>query len=223
MYKIYIGGFTMTDFKEFVEELKSFYNVKSLEAVAEKMGFNKHSATGWRRDKKLTSKALLKYNDDRNKIGKVKEVIGFQNESKSKEITINFYENVTASAGYGIASMENKPKKMAFDCALLQGLKIQNRNNLDIIKISGDSMLPYFNDGDLIIVERECEAKNGDTIIANIAGDLYVKQLEKDPFNKWVRLVSTNKDYGSILLEGQEVESLNIVGIVRARINVRVY
>ena len=112
---------------------------------------------------------------------------------------------------------------MAFDCALLQGLKIQNRNNLDIIKISGDSMLPYFNDGDLIIVERECEAKNGDTIIANIAGDLYVKQLEKDPFNKWVRLVSTNKDYGSILLEGQEVESLNIVGIVRARINVRVY
>ena len=51
----------MSDFKGLVEEMKTFYGVSSLEAVAEKMGYEKNTAIGWRNNKKLSAHAQLKW------------------------------------------------------------------------------------------------------------------------------------------------------------------
>ena len=153
----------------------------------------------------------------------ITNVIKTSPDDSDPKISINYYKNVTASAGYGISVVENAPQKLELSEALLSGAKIQSYKNLDLISVAGDSMLPYFENGDKVLIERECVAKNGDTIIANIEGNLYIKRLEKDPFNKWIRLISNNSEYGSITLEGQEVEKINIIGIVRAKLSVKVY
>ena len=46
----------------------------------------------------------------------------------------------------------------------------------------------------------------------------YVKRLEKDPFGKWVKLISENPEYETIKLEGEELNYMQIVGIVRSKI-----
>lgn len=143
--------------------------------------------------------------------------------SEPSKIPIHYYKNVTASAGYGISVLESAPQTLELSEALLNGVKIQSYKHLDLISVAGDSMLPYFENGDKVLIERECVAKNGDTIIANIEDNLYIKRLEKDPFNKWIKLISANKEYATITLEGQEMEKINIIGIVRTKLSVKVY
>lgn len=53
-------------------------------------------------------------------------------------------------------------------------------------------------------------------VIAIIENELVVKELECHPLGHWVRLHSKNEKYRDIELEGQEVERMRIIGIVRA-------
>ncbi|WP_181566295.1 S24 family peptidase [Helicobacter monodelphidis] len=277
----------MADFKVLVEEMKGFYGVKSLEAVAEKMGYTPHSATSWRNKKQLTAHATLKYQEDKNKrlnsmpqsitfdfdeqfienmgVKEAKELLNCANDKelaellgikmesvnnyrvrglpdkvkliiltrfyqkdtlkqhKKSAIMVNYYPFINASAGYGIANYELECKVMELDTALLRECKIVNIHNLEVIKIVGDSMLPYAEDGNKVIVERKCIPKNGDIVIAVVRDELYIKQIEIDPTGQWTRLISSNPNYGTILLNRQEQEMLHIAGIVRAVFNIKVF
>lgn len=82
-------------------------------------------------------------------------------------------------------------------------------------------MLPYIKDGEYIFVQRETIPKNGDTVIANIDGELYVKRYYKIPFEKWIKLESDNKEYPDINIDTQEkLNSLLIVGVVKSKIKI---
>ena len=184
---------------------------KTYKELAESLGVALATLDTWKLRDEIPAKYILKMQS-------------IQKESNSDiKIPINYYKNVTASAGYGISVLESTPQTLELSEALLNGVKIQSYKNLDLISVAGDSMLPYFENGDKVLIERECVAKNGDTIIANIEDNLYIKRLEKDPFNKWIKLISANKEYATITLEGQEMEKINIVGIVRAKLSVKVY
>lgn len=62
-------------------------------------------------------------------------------------------------------------------------------------------------------------AKSGDTVIANIVGDLYVKRLYKIPLEQWVRLESENDSYPPIELNTPEkLQAFRIVGVVKSKI-----
>ncbi|WP_258108159.1 hypothetical protein [Campylobacter lari] len=52
----------MENFKTLVEEMKLYFNVTSLEMVAEKLGLKKSTAIGWRQRKRISSHAILKFN-----------------------------------------------------------------------------------------------------------------------------------------------------------------
>ena len=61
--------------------------------------------------------------------------------------------------------------------------------------------------------------KSGDTVIANIEGELYVKRLKKIPYEKWLILESENEDYPSIKIDNVErLENFRIVGVVKSKI-----
>jgi SOS-response transcriptional repressor LexA len=100
--------------------------------------------------------------------------------------------------------------------SLLNSQKIVK--GVDIIKVIGDSMEPFISNGEVVVIEKTSNAKNGEIVIANINGNVYVKRLEKDPFGKWVKLISENPEYETIKLEKNELNYLQIVGIVRAKI-----
>lgn len=136
-------------------------------------------------------------------------------------VSINLYEEIQASAGYGANNNDDiVPVKLQFDKNFLrQFFNITKFENLDIIRVVGDSMLPAIKDGEYIIVERCINARNGDTVIANIDGELYVKRLYKIPLEQWVRLESENDSYPPIELNTPEkLQAFRIVGVVKSKI-----
>ncbi len=78
------------------------------------------------------------------------------------------------------------------------------------VRVEGDSMIEvgiYSND--ILVVDRSLQAKQGDTVIASLNGELTVKELELSPK---VRLVPRNKAYQPI--EMPEGSDLQVFGVV---------
>ncbi|MGP1579415.1 MAG: XRE family transcriptional regulator [Wolinella sp.] len=140
--------------------------------------------------------------------------VGF---APNKSSTVTYYPNIRASAGYG--NINDNEESIDVDTNLLNAIKL-SKSKLDMIQVQGDSMHPYINNGDFALIERSNEAKNGDIVIANYQGDLYVKELQKNPQNRSISLISSNKDYPSFEVKEDELESLRIVGVLRAIVRV---
>ncbi len=199
------------DNKEIYEDMKDYFKVSSLEDVALKLGYSKTTASTWR-TRGITQAAINKYEIIKSK--------NFTEKDDTSQITVNLYKDVYASAGYGTNNSEIRPSKMTFDKEFLREIfNITNFNNLDIIRVIGDSMLPYIKDGEYIFVQKDTPVKNGDTIIANIDGELYVKRYYKIPFEKWIKLESDNPDYPCINIDSEDkLNSFQILGIVKSKI-----
>lgn len=134
-------------------------------------------------------------------------------------VTVNLYEDVYAAAGHGA---ENEhffpPVPIQISAEVLRDVfNVHYTKHVDIINVSGDSMEPFFHHGDRIIVERTHEASDNNIVIALVDGQLFVKRLLKDPLGRWVKLTSTNEFYPDIPLEGEEIDRLRIIGIVRGK------
>lgn len=141
-------------------------------------------------------------------------------EDDENTVALNYYPDIVAAAGYGGINESNvHPQIMKFDRRFLEEfLNVRRFDSIDIIKVIGDSMEPYIHDGEVVLVERHSDVRNGETVIASVNGHIYVKRYHADPFGKWVKLVSENNIYGSLELEGDQLEYFSIIGIVRAKI-----
>lgn len=197
--------------REFLNDKKKDFGITSDEELALKIGTSKDNINKWIQRDNIPDKWQL--------------IMGQMSRSnpeitKSDLVTINLYEDVQASAGYGAYNNDIVPTKLQFDKNfLMQFFNITRFDNLDIIRVTGDSMLPLISDGEYIIVERSDTAKSGDTVIANIEGELYVKRLKKIPYEKWLILESENEDYPSIKIDNVErLENFRIVGVVKSKI-----
>lgn len=146
--------------------------------------------------------------------------IATEHEDDSGTVSLKYFPDVSAAAGYGsINDYDDHYQIMKFDRAFLQEiLNVRRFDKLDIIRIVGDSMEPFIHDGETVLVERCKDARNGETVIANVNGHIYVKRYHTHPFGKWVKLISDNRLYGDIELEGEDLEHFSLIGIVRARI-----
>ncbi len=88
---------------------------------------------------------------------------------------------------------------------------IANRAATFLVRARGDSMVnANIHDGNLLIVDRSIEAKDGDIIIAVVEGKLTVKSLRRKAGKTW--LVAANEKYQPILVTDPEAI---IWGVVR--------
>lgn len=174
--------------------------------------------TKWKKQGYIPDEIKSKFDSEFGKL--IDQDIKSDTPSSNNLVTINLYEDIYASAGYGTNNGDVVPTKVQFDKNFLtQFFNIRRYDNLDIIRVIGDSMEPLIKDGEYIIVERAIEAKNGDTVIANINGELYVKRFHAHPLRKWIKLISENDMYGVIELdEPSDIAKLSIVGIVKSKI-----
>ncbi|WAW15418.1 helix-turn-helix domain-containing protein [Peptostreptococcus equinus] len=80
--------------------------------------------------------------------------------------------------------------------------------------VTGDSMDPKYNDGDVILVKSGYDNVNGDVYVIDYDGKSYVKKLYND--GDRFRLVSINKSYKNIIIEipPENGKYFNIVGKV---------
>jgi DNA polymerase V len=79
------------------------------------------------------------------------------------------------------------------------------------VRVAGDSMIRAgIHPGDLLIVDRSLEARNGRVIIAVVNGELLVKRLRRR--GDCIYLVADNPDYPSLLIT--EAMDFQVWGVV---------
>jgi len=141
-------------------------------------------------------------------------------ENDENTVALNYFPDIVAAAGYGAVNESGfQAQVMRFDRRFLeQFLNVRRFDSIDIITVFGDSMEPFVHNGETVMIERHDDAKNGETVIANVNGSIYIKRIQMDPFKKWVKLVSENSHYDEIDLRGDDLQYLTIIGIVRAKI-----
>lgn len=111
-------------------------------------------------------------------------------------------------AGFPTPAEEDIAESMSLDSYL-----IPNREATFMLRVSGESMIEAgIQPGDMVIVERRTDAKDGDIVVAFIDGGYTVKFLRKRNGKVW--LDPANKDFDPIVpAEGEE---LHIMAVVRA-------
>lgn len=88
-----------------------------------------------------------------------------------------------------------------------------NRSGLFGLRIVGDSMAPRIMDGDLVVVQQQDDAKDGDIIIALIDDEATCKVIKKSAWG--VSLVPFNSSYAPFVYTEREAEErMHIVGKV---------
>lgn len=132
-------------------------------------------------------------------------------EEQNKIIDINkirekqgIYLQSKVSAGTGVLDLDpTYGETISYDG------EIPNHYDLAFL-VSGNSMEPIFEDGEIIFVEKYPNPINGALMVVQIDGEAFIKKvyLEKDN----LRLVSLNQDYDDILANG--TNNIRIVGKV---------
>ena len=74
------------------------------------------------------------------------------------------------------------------------------------VRVEGDSMEPLIHAGELLVVDRMAETKDGDIVVARLGQEFTVKRLHTEEDGS-IRLVSENPSYEPILVtEGIDFE-----------------
>ena len=219
----------MNDIKSIINRMKKAFQVNTNKELAKKLGTSLSNIDNWKKRNTIPQKYILLTSQMNNinpdwlltgegEMYKTNKVQIFDNENGIK---VNYYPDVYASAGYGAVNTIIEPQKVTLSKFIIDSFKIINPKRVDLIHIYGDSMEPVFQNGDIAVVERIddiSEVKNGDTIIANIDGDLFIKKIEKIPFQNAIILKSTNSLYKDIIVE--DFNKFKVVAIVRGKFRV---
>lgn len=100
---------------------------------------------------------------------------------------------------------------MAFRSGWLQK-KGQSRDMV-LMQVIGDSMEPSIREGDYVLIDQsKQEIYSGGTYALGLEDTIMVKQLDKRP-NELV-ILSTNPRYSSIVLSGDELDTVRLIGRV---------
>lgn len=117
---------------------------------------------------------------------------------------------ITASAGGGYSQLDNEI--ILVDKSQFEELGFRTFDRFVGCKISGDSMQPYINDGDLLIVDTNCEVTDGRIYIINAFGDLFCKKIRKGI--SYFIMESVNPNYPEEKFNRDEMTGINIIGQV---------
>lgn len=119
----------------------------------------------------------------------------------------------TASAGPGsFAVSETKVGDWPFPRAWFLARFGGPRESLKLIRVRGDSMLPELRDGDWVMVDTKMTARRSGLAVVLAGDELLVKRLRFEPGRVWI--ISANQAYEPVLLEGEDMNQLKIIGRV---------
>ena len=75
-----------------------------------------------------------------------------------------------------------------------------------VVRVNGDSMLPLFEDNQILFVRKTSDVRDGQIIVCMLNNETYVKKIMGN------RLISLNKKYKDILIN--EYDDFKVVGVV---------
>lgn len=113
--------------------------------------------------------------------------------------------------GFVTAGLPASVEEELADTVNLEDLLIKNKPMTYMLEVDGDSMIDaHIEKGDMVLVEKTNQAKDGDIIIAEVDGEFTMKYFKKEGSKVW--LEPANKNYKPIYPE----HSLNINAVVKA-------
>jgi repressor LexA len=113
--------------------------------------------------------------------------------------------------GYVTAGLPASVEEELADTVNLEDLLIKNKPLTYMLEVDGDSMIDaHIEKGDMVLVEKTNQAKDGQIVIAEVDGEFTMKYLREKGNKRW--LEPANKNYKPIYPEN----SLNVVAILKA-------
>lgn len=200
---------------DFYNNLKSICKQKgiSLSKVLTNCGLSKSHGTYWKNGGLPKSDVVTKIADYLNV--SVDSLFGrsidlysnIETLPTDKVFMIPVFENV--SAGFG-----------AYACSdIVEYFPLYINNPSDAkhtlcIKVTGDSMYPKIEDGDMIVVRKQESVDSGQMAVVMIDNEEGV--VKKVNYGvDWIELISINPMYPPLRFEGEDVLRISVVGIVK--------
>lgn len=178
--------------QEFFEKLKSAYGqdiLPSFEILAEEFGF-KHKNSIWQYFNKFKEENLLIEKNKRFRINK--DFFG-------AKLMMSHVR-----AGFASAGEDYVEKRISLD----EQFKINNPSTF-LFTVVGDSMIDLgIFEGDMVVVKKTCECRNGDIVLAYIDDGFTLKTYRNQKGKIW--LEPANKNYPNLYPK----EKLEIFGVV---------
>lgn len=96
-------------------------------------------------------------------------------------------------------------------------LKGRSPSDFFILKISGDSMFPMYQDGDLVLVLRQSTMNYSGQIGVVVYDDnkATLKKIEYVMGEDWMRLVPINPAYPPVVVKDERLEHCRVLGIAK--------
>lgn len=106
-------------------------------------------------------------------------------------------------AGYPVEAVEN-----IIDYEEITS-KMASLGEYFALQVKGDSMMPRFTEGDVVIVRKQDDVDNGDIAIMLVNGDeATIKKVQK--FEGGINLIPSNPAYDVITYTNEEIETLPV-------------
>jgi repressor LexA len=116
-----------------------------------------------------------------------------------------------AKLGFVTAGFPATVEEELADTVNLDDLLVKNKALTYMLEVDGDSMIDaHIEKGDMVIVEKNNQAKDMQIVIAEIDGEFTMKYFRKEGNKVW--LEPANKNYSPIYPE----HSLNVIAVLKA-------
>lgn len=148
-----------------------------------------------------------------SELKKIEKYLGttlLEDVSNNNFAKVNFYPDVFASCGSGIIVFSEEKEELSLPKSLIYDYS--ESKNYSMIYAKGDSMSPYINDGDRLIIEH---IENNEIIDNKIyvfcyQSEIFVKRLLKNIGELIIK--SDNPNYSTKVLKSEDLNEVRIIG-----------
>lgn len=143
-------------------------------------------------------------------VEKIEQFFNININSDNNMISVEYYPEVFASCGGGTVTFSDE--KVLIELHKTVFPEYYNSKKYSMIHAKGDSMSPYINDGDKLIVEHI----ENEPIIDNkvyvfcYKSEIFVKRLSKNIDELIIK--SENPNYAMRIIKGEEMNDIKIIG-----------
>lgn len=200
------------------KEMKEYFKTDNLQEIFVKLGFAKTTANNFYGKNLLNTQIAKEF--EYFKLKHLPNKVNNINQPQPAELVeFRYFPDVYASAGFGTSSEALDFEVVKLDKFFVNHLLgIPASKHYDILKIYGESMQPFIQNGALAIVDTSKNSlslvKNKEVIIIKLDGELYCKRLKKAPLSDEFILSSDNEDFKDYLIKKERLSECEILGVV---------
>ena len=155
------------------------------------------------------------------------KMLGHESEKEPSNVTDEIFENFVRIPLYGMASAGNgliDSEESNIEYINIPTLNGNVKKSDFATKVKGDSMEPYYHNGDIIVVDvsnQDIRTLNGKEALIFYEDKKYLKIVYFEPGTGNLFLKSYNPAYKDIKIEDKEVDTLYCNGVISMVISMR--